>query len=176
MAVTRTQWEALFNHAWGLARGARTKEGTYYRDDPAALAQRVWESAPKDGDVTFQTARGAAVQAIKAIEAARALDTNRADRGAALAGDYGLNRGIDRRRGNYEYRVIVRGSGKGNQFETIVFVRSDGRLSGADIIEQAERQFVRNEGLHRNYGKRIKDLGAAPKVDSFIMSASRNPG
>lgn len=103
------------------------------------------------------------------------LQANPMNRHAALAGDYGINRGIDRRHGRYEYRVIVFGTGGGNAFDTLVVVRSGRKLSGQEIIDEAERRFAANEDLHRNYARDIRGLGPTPRTRSEIMSAAYNP-
>lgn len=176
MPVTRAEAERLFNRAWHLARNARLPDGRRYRDEPGELASRIYRDLPAESRIEFNNTLAAARRAINAIEAGQALENDPTNRQAVLNRNYPLNPGIDRRRGEFEYRVIVVGTGSGSNFETLVFVRSRTKLSGEEIIYHAERDFQSNQNLHRNYAGRIGSLGATPTLQSYIMSATRNPG
>jgi len=69
----------------------------------------------------------------------------------------------------------VRGIGNGRQFETAVVVRSSTRLSADEVSERAARAFVRVGGSDNRteYGTRVRDLGATPQIDTYIISASQ---
>lgn len=125
-----------------------------------------------NGNDTFHAAQ----RAIAAIEAGITLTNTPGELHAVLNRDFPFNPGIDRRRGEYEYRVVVTGSGAGNEFETLVFVRSRDKLSGQQVIDLAEHSFQTNTGLHHNYAGRIGALGPLPTINSFVMAATRNPG
>lgn len=104
------------------------------------------------------------------------MTANPTEAGAALARDYPLNPGIRANQPRYEYRTVVRGRGNGREFETAVTVRSSRRLSAQEVQDRAARAFVRVGGgdNRTEYGNRVRSLGAAPQIDTFIISASQS--
>lgn len=122
----------------------------------------------------------AAQRAIQAIQGARALDADPTNRHALLNRNIAENPGIDRRRGNFEYRVVIRGTGAGNEFESVIVIRSFDKMSGQEILDRAFQSAARNEnwynsrGERGDYKRRIEALGPTPTFDGWIMSASRH--
>lgn len=110
------------------------------------------------------------------------LENDPTNPNAVMPGAFAYNPAIDRRRGDYEYRVVVRGQGNGSDFETVVVVHARSRLSGEEVLRRAFRSFQRNENFYhsrdtsRDYRRRIGQLGQNPTMDGWILSAARNPG
>jgi hypothetical protein len=155
----------------------RASRGTNPRDDVKEIARRLWDTTRGrfGGNYTYQDARNAALRAIRARETAAQMSADPGNRSAALARDYPLNYGIKANQPRYEYRTVVRGRGNGREFETAVTVRSNERLTAAEVAERAARGFIRigspdNRG---NYGERVRELGLAPQIDTFIIAASQ---
>ena len=179
MPVTRTQAEQIFNDAWYQFRYRNSGPGSHLANGPDDIARTLWATLPHGAGYTYLEVRNIARSAINSFRDAQRLEADPLNRHALLAADMADNPGIDRRRGQYEYRVVVRGSDiadPNTAFETLVFVRSRTKMSGQEIIEEATQAFVANSGLHRNYAGRIGALGPTPQIDAHIISASRNPG
>lgn len=173
--ATRSQAEYLFNLAWHAARGGRNQQGVALRDDPKALADHIWRTAKNDPQYTYQAARGAAVQAARALANAEAMRNDPLNRQAVLNADMARNPGIDRRRGQYEYRVIATGRQGTLEFETLVFVRSNVKLTHQEVIDRANQAFRRAEGPLQQYRARINALGANYKPQAYLMGVSHHP-
>jgi hypothetical protein len=84
------------------------------------------------------------------------------------------NYSIDRRRGRYEYVVIVRMEGAGEVVERKHVIYSSERLSGEEAIERAEAAVVSSTNFQETTDKKRKRLGIDPMVQSFIVSVSQN--
>lgn len=176
MSATRSQANDLFTQALAMAR-AEASQGRDPRSQTNELATRLWGRIQGRAGAQFEyrDARNAVLRALRARDTARALTEDPTQAGAALARDYPLNPGIRANQPRYEYRTVVRGIGNGRQFETAVVVRSSTRLSADEVSERAARAFVRVGGSDNRteYGTRVRDLGATPQIDTYIISASQ---
>lgn len=83
------------------------------------------------------------------------------------------NYSIDRRRGRYEYQVIVRMEGAGQTVERKHIVYSDTRLTGEEAINRAEAAVVSGTNFQTDTRGRRQRLGIDPNVQSFIISVSQ---
>ena len=176
MSVTRAEANDMFTTALAMAR-SRASRGTNPRDDVNEMARRLWDTTRgRFGDnYTYRDARAAALRAIRARETAAQMTADPGNRSAALARDYPFNYGIKANQPRYEYRTVVRGRGNGREFETAVIVRSNERLTADQVAARAARGFLRigspdNRG---DYGEKVRNLGLAPQIDTFIISASQ---
>lgn len=182
MPVTRAEAQELFDQAWHLARSGRDDSGNPLRADPRALAARILrefrQHHPTGTAANGRDALSAAQRAINSLAAGQALENDPLNRSAVSNRRMPYNPGIDRRRGDFEYRVVVRGSGNGTDFETVIVVRARGRLTGQEILDRAFASFRRNSDVYHNwnYRRRIDELGATPTLDGHIISAASNPG
>lgn len=176
MAVTNAQAETIYNRAMELVRhhgvGA---DGTSLAPE-GQIASRLYREYPGWADLTHADALNAVKRAVRGRETAWQMTNDPTNRGVALARDYTKAPWIDARRGRYEWRVVVRMSGGGNEWETIVYVRSNTRLSGDEVMDRAESDMLANRNLHRDYKKKVAELGEEPtRVGAWIISALHKP-
>lgn len=137
--------------------------------DVDAIAQQVWQRHRGTGEITYSNARNAVLRVMRAQQVGDALRGESEGVRAPLARDYPNDPTINRSRGNYRYRSVVRGEGAGQRFEMIVDVYSRQRLSEAEIIRRSERSFMRGEGAHNEYRNRVSELGPAPTIQTFVL-------
>ena len=176
MSVTRSQANDLYTRALAIARSEASR-GRDPRTQTNAIARRLWDTTQGTNgpNYTYTDARNATLRALRARDTASALTSDPTNAGAALARDYPLNPGIRANQPRYEYRTVVRGRGGGREFETAVVVRSNSRLSADQVAERAAAAYVRIGGAENrgDYGERVRSLGSAPQIDTFIIGASQ---
>lgn len=167
----------MFVFALQRVRAAGVDEDGRSNANLAEITRLTWERFRDTGGIVHADALNATKRAISAREGGWALTENPNTPGALRAKEYAPGPHIDRRRGEYEWRVVVRGTGAGNAFETMVIVRSRTRLAGAEIIDEATQMFTQGYGLERQatYRNQVNRLGESPEVSAWIIAASRNP-
>ena len=176
MSVTRSQANDLYTRALAIARSEASR-GRDPRTQTNEIARRLWDTTQGTNgpNYTYTDARNATLRALRARDTASALTSDPTNAGAALARDYPLNPGIRANQPRYEYRTVVRGRGGGREFETAVVVRSNTRLSADEVATRAARSFAAIGGADNGgkYGEKVRDLGSAPQIDTFIIAASQ---
>lgn len=176
MATTRAEADALFSYALPYVRAAGVAADGQSRADDAEVARLVWQRFRGTGDIVYGDALAATKRAVRAREGGAALTTDPNNPGAWLAKAYAEKPVIDRRRGRYEYRVVVRAEGQGARFETMLVVYSRDRLSGADVMSRAQRTFQQSTAAQPQYRTRVASVGQEPTFNFWIVSATRDTG
>lgn len=143
--------------------------------DVDAVAAQIWQRHRGTGDINYADARNAALRVIRAQNIGDALRGESEGVPGPLARAYPFDPTINRSRGNYRYRSVVRGEGAGQRFEMVVDVYSRNRLTEAEIIRRSERAFMRGEGAHNNYRNRVAELGPAPTIQTFVLFGYHSP-
>lgn len=125
--------------------------------------------------LTWQDVHRVAVSAAVSRRNAAAIRAAPGSRHAVNARDYAINRGIDRRRGEFEYRVlVVIGTGPG-AVESLQIIYTRSKLSADALHARALRMFRADPHTQTHYGRALRALGAGPPESTFVIGASRNP-
>lgn len=125
--------------------------------------------------LTWQDVHNVVRSAIKSRSQAEAIRLDPGNRHAVNARDYAINRGIDRRRGEFEYRVIVVVGTGPDAVESLRVIYTNQKMSANALAERAIREFRRDPDTTTHYGKKLRNLGSGVVPQAFVIGASRNP-
>jgi hypothetical protein len=146
------------------------------RVDVNELSRQLWERWNDRPGIVYADARNAVMRAARARELGHRLETNPDGGPNQLAKNYPENPGINRQFGDYQYRVVVRLVGNGQDFETLVTINARDRLDGSEIIARANRIVTDPNRILAEYRRKMQAVGDAPRSEAWIVSASRNTG
>lgn len=149
--------------------------GAHLPQDHIAIGDKIWEEMGKQPGTNRTQLRNIARAAQKSLDNAAAIRANPGSRNAVQANQYAVNRSLNRITGQYEYRVVLRGAGAGNEFETMIIVQSRVKRSADELNAMVLRRFRNNAALQQHYAAEIAALGTAPAYTTVVVGASRNP-
>lgn len=171
MAANRAQADLLFTYALNRVRGHRvTGGGTTL--DPRQLADTMAARRAPGSTVTRTDINAAIRRAIRANDLGARMTANPLNDDAPIRREYPNKPVLDRRRGDYEYRVVVRAQFGADVAENLIVFQSRSRLSGEQVFARAGQVWAALAPLQQSLRAGSAPIPATVAPNYFIVSAT----
>lgn len=173
MAVDRAEAQTLFQYALARVRQGGTNAGGQARIDTNELYTQMWDRFNDLPNVRGSDVKAAVGRAVAARELALRMTQSDDGQLSPTAREYPNVPVMDRRRGDYQYQVVIEMRGQGVSDDFRVRFQSRLRLSAQEVMERAQDMWDEQTSLQNNYRNRVRALGTEPTPQFYIVAASR---
>lgn len=157
-------------------RNRNSGAGSHLPSDTDSITDAILRHYPGRTDINRTMVRNIVTAAESSMRNAEAIRNDPTSQHAVNARDYATDRTIDRRVGQFRYKVIVYGDHMGQRFETLIVMQFKTKKSAEELGRLALARFRANAALQTYYATELARLGGNLPDHAVVIGAARNPG